>query len=124
MTGKDIIMIRHKELKRAHLIHKVLEGEITQGKAAELASLSERQVRRIVKRIREEGDKGIVHKSRGKESSRKTPHKLKERIVSLYRQQYEGFGPTLTAEKLFERDGIQVSKETVLVVSMGMQTYL
>lgn len=113
MTGEDIIMMRHRELKRIHLIHKVLEGEITQGKAAELASLSERQVRRIVKRIREEGDKGIVHKSRGKESSRKTPHKLKERIVSLYRQQYEGFGPTLTAEKLFERDGIQVSKETV-----------
>lgn len=113
MTGEDIIMMRHKELKRIHLIHKVLEGEITQGKAAELASLSERQVRRIVKRIREEGDKGIVHKRRGKESSRKTHHKLKERIVSLYRQHYEGFGPTLTSEKLFERDGIQVSKETV-----------
>lgn len=113
MAGKDIIMIRQKELRRLHIMHKVIEGEITQEKAAELAGLSERQVRRVVKRIRQEGDEGIAHRARGRESGRKTPRKVKERIVSLYRQQYEGFGPTLTAEKLSERDGIQVSKETV-----------
>jgi DNA-binding transcriptional regulator LsrR (DeoR family) len=64
MAGKDIIMVQQKELKRLHVIHKVIEGTLTQQDAAGLISLSERQIRRIVKRIRKEGDQGIVHKSR------------------------------------------------------------
>jgi transposase len=113
MAGKDIIMIRQKELKRLHVIHKVIEGVLTQVEAAGILSLSERQIGRIVKRIREEGDKGIQHRSRGKESNRRLPKKLIERVVWLYQTKYQGFGPTLTAEKLFELEGIHVSKETV-----------
>jgi transposase len=113
MAGKDIIMIRQKELKRLHVIHKVIEGVLTQVEAAGILSLSERQIGRIVKRIREEGDKGIQHRSRGKESNRRLPKKLIERVVWLYQNKYQGFGPTLTAEKLFELEGIHVSKETV-----------
>jgi len=113
MAGKDIIIMRQKELKRLHVIHKVIEGELTQVQAAEILSLSERQIGRIVKRIREEGDKGIQHRSRGRESSRRLPKKLKDRVVRLYLQKYKGFGPTLTSEKLFEIESIDLSKETV-----------
>ena len=113
MAGKDIIMIRQKELKRLHVIHKVIEGVLTQVEAAGILSLSEQQIGRIVKRIREERDKGIQHRSRGKESNRRLPKKLIERVVWLYQNKYQGFGPTLTAEKLFELEGIHVSKETV-----------
>lgn len=113
MAGKDIIMARQKELKRLHVIHKALEGAITQAEAARLTGLSERQIRRIVKRIQQEGDSGIVHKSRGIQSNRSKPQKLKDRMAELYRQKYMGFGPTLTAEKLSEADGINLSDETV-----------
>lgn len=113
MAGKDIFMVRQKELRRLHVIHRVIEGELTQADAARTLSLSERQIRRIVKRIREEGDGGIRHRSRGKESGRKLPKKLIARIAWLYQEKYQGFGPTLTSEKLFELDGIPVSKETV-----------
>jgi len=113
MAGKDIIMVRQKELRCLHVIHKVLEGEITQEEAAELVCLSERQIRRIVRRIREEGDTGIAHRSRGRESNRKKPKKLRERIIVLYQEKYSGFGPTLAAEKLSELDGIEVSDETL-----------
>lgn len=112
MSGKDIIMIRQKELKRLHVIHRVLNGEITQAEASEILSLSERQIRRIVSRIRQEGDIGIIHKSRGKESSRKLPEKLTERVVYLYQQKYQGFGPTLFSEKLAELEDIHISDET------------
>lgn len=47
MAGKDIIMVRQKELKRLHVIHKVIEGALSQKEAADLISLSERQIRRI-----------------------------------------------------------------------------
>jgi len=113
MAGKDIIIMRQKELKRLHVIHKVMERELTQAEAAEILSLSERQICRIVKRIREEGDKGIQHRSRGRESSRRLPKKLKDRVVRLYLEKYKGFGPTLTSEKLYEYDAIELSKETV-----------
>ncbi len=76
MSRKDIIMIRQKELKRLHVIHRVLNGEITQAEASEILSISRRQTRRIISRIRQEGDIGIVHKLRGKESNRKLPKKL------------------------------------------------
>jgi len=111
MAGGDTIMLRQKELKRLHVIHKVLEGTLTQRQGAGLISLSERQIRRIVTRIREEGDEGIRHRSRGKPSKRKLP--FKERIVKLYRKHYGDFGPTLFTEKLAEREAITVSRETV-----------
>jgi len=111
MVEGDIIMVRQTELKRLHVIRKVMEGTLTQRDAADLISLTERQIRRIVARIREEGDKGIRHKSRGRPSHRKLP--FKERTVQLYRSTYPDFGPTLFTEKLQEREGISVSRETV-----------
>jgi transposase len=111
VAGEDIIMVRQKELKRLHVIHKVIEGTLAQKDAVDLIALTERQIRRIVKRIQEEGDGGIRHKSRGKPSLRKLP--FKQRIVELYREHYPDFGPTLFTEKLKEREGITVSRETV-----------
>ena len=112
MAEKDIVMLRQKDLKRLHVMHKVLEGTMTQAEAADLISLTERQIRRIVKRIRQEGDKGIGHAARGKPSNRKLPKKLKNRIVRLYTTTYHDFGPTLFTEKLEEREGIVISRET------------
>ena len=112
MAGEDSIMLRQRELKRLHMIHKVLEGTLTQAEAAALISLTDRQLRRIVKRIRKEGDTGICHKARGKPSNRRLPLKLKKRIVRLYQKTYTDFGPTLFTEKLEEREGIVISRET------------
>jgi len=112
MAEKDMVMLRQKDLRRLHVVHKVLEGTMTQAEAAELVSLSERQIRRIVQRLRQEGDKGICHRARGKPSNRKLPKKLKDRIVRLYRTTYADFGPTLFTEKLEERQGIVISRET------------
>jgi hypothetical protein len=113
MAGEDIIMIRQGELKRLHVIQKVLERVIKQVEAAEILSLSGRQIRRIVKRIRCEGGRGIVHQSRGRPSNRRTPDKVKNKVIRLYRAQYKDFGPTLASEKLSERDGIGISDETL-----------
>lgn len=113
MAGRDIIIMRQKELKRLYVIHKVMEGKLTQVEAAEILSLSDRQISRIVKRIQKEGDRGIQHRSRGRESTRRFPKKLKDKVVRLYLEKYKGFGPTFTSEKLYETDGIQLSKETV-----------
>jgi len=76
MAGKDIIMATQEELKALHLIRKALDKIITQKEAAEAIGLSERQLRRKAKRIREEGDKGIINRSRGKPSNRAKPGRV------------------------------------------------
>lgn len=113
MTERDIIVMRKKELHKLYAIKEVEEGRKSQRTAGELLNLSGRQVRRLVKRFREEGEEGITHKSRGKESKRKIRQELRDRVVELYRKGYEGFGPTLFTEKLREKEGIEVSDETV-----------
>ena len=113
MAGKDIIMASQEELKRLHVIQKVLEGVIKQVEAAEMLALSSRQVRRIVKRVKAEGDRGIIHKSRGRPSNRKIADQIRDEVINLYQLQYKDFGPTLASEKLLEREGIRISDETL-----------
>ena len=76
-------MARQKELKRLHVIEKVLEGMIKRVEAAEILSLSGRQIRRIVKRIRSEESRGIIHRARGKPSNRRISQKIKERVIKF-----------------------------------------
>lgn len=113
MAGKDIIMLNEKELKRLHIIKKVFEGVLKQIKACEILGLSERQIRRLVKKVRREGDRGIAHKSRGKASNRAIAREIKEKVIELYRKELKGFGPTLACEKLYEIEGIKMSDETL-----------
>ena len=113
MAGEDIIMATPEELRRLHVIQRVLEGGLKQVEAAEILSLSFRHIRRVVKRVRGEGERGIVHRLRGRPSNRKIPDQLKDKVIKLYRKIYKGFGPTLASEKLLERDGVRLSDETL-----------
>ena len=112
MAGKDIITVSQKELKRLHVIQKVIEKSVKQIEAVELLSLCGRQIRRIVKRVKREGEGGVIHKSRGKASHNNLPEKIKEKVVKLYRGKYKGFGPLLFSEKLREIEKIRISDET------------
>ncbi len=119
MAEEGMMMARQRELKRLHVIEKVLEGMIKQVEAAEILSLSGRQIRRIVKRIRSEGSRGIIHRSRGKPSNRKISERTREKVINLYRSQYQDFGPTLASEKLLERNGIGINDETLRIWLLG-----
>jgi hypothetical protein len=119
MAEEDMIMVRQRELNRLHVIEKVLEGIIKQVEAAEILSLSGRQIRRIVKRIKSEGSRGIIHRSRGRPSNRRISQEMKERVINLYRAEYKDFGPTLASEKLLERNGIGVNDETLRIWLLG-----
>ena len=102
-----------KERDRMKVIHQVAQGELRQRQAAQLVGLSERQVRRIVRRYEREGDVGLVHRSRGRASNRTIPATVREEAVRLIRECYSDFGPTLAGETLAERDGIVLSRETL-----------
>ena len=110
---KDIFMMKGKEIKRYQVIRKVLERGINQQEASEYLGISDRQVRRIVKRVRLNGESGVIHKLRGKEGNRHSQVRFKQKVLELYQKSYWDFGPTLASEKLLERDGVKINDETL-----------
>lgn len=110
---EDKLLMRPQEGKRLHLIHQALEKKIQQKQAAELAGLSERQMRRLMKRVREEGDGGILHRRRGQPSNRRFSDKVREKVLRLFEKKYADFGPTLASEKLETMDRIRMHPETL-----------
>ena len=113
MAEKDMITMSRQEAKRLHIIHQAMEQKITQTEAATLIDLSDRQIRRMIKRIRKEGDEGICHRSRGQTSNHRIPKKIKDKTLKLFREQYKDFNLVHATEKLSEVHGITLSDETL-----------
>ena len=108
---KDIITMSKRELARLPVIHKAMEKMITQVKAAEMIALSERQVRRLIRKIEHGGDQAIIHQNRGKPSPVKLSEEKARAIISIIKKKYHDFGPTFAAEKLWERENIKIGRE-------------
>src|SRR4030095_8457583 len=77
------------------------------------AGLSPRQMRRLMKRVEAEGDRGIVHRRRGQPSNRRIGDKIKQKVLALFEKHYPDYGPTLASEKLHERHRIEIHPETL-----------
>ena len=113
MARRDMIVMSIREVRRLKAVQSAIDRHITQKTAARMVGLSERQVRRLVKVVNEQGDKGIIHELRGRPSNRRLSEEVRGRVLSLYQERYPDFGPTFATEKLFERDGIRISDETL-----------
>ena len=81
--------------------------------AAAVLGMSARQVQRLLRRFRIEGAAAIRHKARGRRSNNRVHDGVRDYALILIRESYADFGPTLAAEKLAERHGLVVSRETV-----------
>jgi hypothetical protein len=55
----------------------------------------------------------LVNRRRDRASNSRLPEDTRQQVARFLRDNYPDFGPTLAAEKLAERDGIVVSRETV-----------
>ncbi len=102
-----------RELDRVKCIQAVVDGDLQACKAAERLGISTRQLRRLTQRYRTEGPVGLISRACNRPSNNRLDPELEQRVVSILRESYGDFGPTLAAEKLAARHGIQVSHETV-----------
>jgi len=107
-----------KEMRRAGILARVKSGELKLGNAAVMMGISYRQSKRMAKRYREEGAKGLKHGSAGRESNRRKPKKFRERVLRLVGKKYSGeegerFGPTLAAEHLAGDYDVEVNAQTL-----------
>ena len=110
--NEDRIEMSQRERDRLKVMSAVLAGKRTQSEAGRLLDLCVRQVRRLQRRLEQEGDLGVVHRQRGRASHRAKDSQIRQVAVQTYRQEYAGFGPTLAAEKLLAR-GVVVDHETL-----------
>jgi hypothetical protein len=106
------IALSQRERDRLKVLHEVEQRQLTQIEAGRRLGVTDRQVRRLLTRVRQKGDGAVVHGLRGRPSNRKLPARWAQRVVARARQRYAGFGPTLAAEHLAE-DGLAVSRETL-----------
>lgn len=107
-------MMNQKERDRLQLFGRVKDGQMTLVEASDRLGLSYRQAKRLWRRYRAEGDAGLVHRSRGRPSNnRRSADAGRERAIGLYREHYQGFGPTLASQQMALRDGLVVDHETL-----------
>ena len=95
-------------LKRAH------DQTMTQREAAGRIGVSERWVRKLLRRMKREGDRVVVHGLRGRASNRKIAPQVQAQAIEILKQpEWHDFGPTFASEQLAKRHGIQLSDETL-----------
>jgi len=107
-----------RELRRAGVLARVKAGTLPLTAAAELMDVSYRQAKRLYRRYRAAGAKGLRHRSAGRASNRAVARRPRARVLALIRAKYSGrieerFGPTLAAEHLASEDGVTVDPETL-----------
>lgn len=113
MAATERITMTMRELDRFKVIQDVADGKLKPWRAAERLELTTRQVRRLVARLREHGPAGLVSGHRAKPGNRRLDPGAADRALSIIRDRYADFGPTLACEKLWECHGIRLAKETV-----------
>ncbi|MGB2672624.1 MAG: ISNCY family transposase [Candidatus Acidiferrum sp.] len=110
---QETLPLSQKELQRVSVIGACIKGDMACARAAVLLSLSVRQVKRWKKRMREEGEAALAHANRGRPSPRRLPDDAAAQIVQLARGTYAGFNDHHLCEKLVEREGFSISRETL-----------
>lgn len=113
MVRKDIIEMSTEEIRRAGVLEETKKSRITQKRAAEIIGISERQVRRLLRKVRKEGIESIIHGSRGAPGSRRIPDRIREEVLKIHKEKYPDFGPTFAVEKLYENHAFVIDHDTL-----------
>ncbi len=74
MSG--VIIMPEKDLEKIKIMQFLLNKQMTQGQAAKILNITERQVPNVFKKYQEFGNKGVISKKIGKP----TNHQLSENV--------------------------------------------
>lgn len=102
-----------RDLQRTEVLSEVLAGRRTTVSAASVLNVSVRQAQRLSSRYKDGGGAALIHKAPGRTASNRINVDVRDYTLELVRQNYRDFGPTLAAEVLLERNGIEVSRATL-----------
>lgn len=96
-------------MKMQEVILRAASGELSWIQAADILGVSPRTLRRWKHRLEERGSEGLLDRRCQRPGLRRIPLSELERILTLYREQYDGFNAHHFHEKLVERHAVKVS---------------
>jgi hypothetical protein len=118
--SEERIEMSQQERDRLQWLKQARQKRIRQREAAERMGVTERRVRKLLQRMKQVGDRVVVHGLRGRPSNRKLPEAVREKAVRILSQEvYRGFGPTLASEYLAKRHRVQVGRESLRQLMLG-----
>jgi len=112
-AGVTVVSMSKREFDQHEVLLGVQSGRLRIAEACALLRLSRRQTFRLLRGVREGGAASLVSKRRGRPSDRRLPDAVRHLAMVLVGEHYRDFGPPLAAEKLAERHGCTVSRETL-----------
>jgi transposase len=108
----ETVTMSYREREHLKVIGRIEAGELTVAEAAESIHVTERQMYRLLRRYRQEGDRGLIHRLRGRPSNLAYAGEIRTTAMRLYRELYSDYGPTLFAEKLEFYHDLKIARQT------------
>lgn len=105
-------IMSEKEVYTLKILEKIIDKRLSLTLGAKQLNLTPRHLRRLKKAYLAGGASALISKKRGR-TNHQHGAKLKSLVLSLIREHYHDYGPTLAAEKLAEHHQIFVSRETI-----------
>src|SRR5690349_5205969 len=102
-----------QEFSRLDVLLRVQSGRLRVSDACVLIGLQRRQVFRLLRGLKQDGATSLLSTRRGRPSNHRLPAEVRILALSIVRERYSDFGPSLAAEKLAEHHGCSVSRETL-----------
>jgi hypothetical protein len=103
-----------RDRDRLVVLKKARKKLITHKQAAVELELTERHVRRLLKRLAAEGDKAVVHGLRGRASNRKLSEEVRQKALAILSlPEWKGFGPTLASYHLAKDHDVRIGREAL-----------
>jgi hypothetical protein len=82
---EEKLLLTQRDRDRLKVLHQVRKGQLTQRQAGEQLKLTDRWIRKLLLRMKEQGDRAVVHGLRGRPSTRRIEEKLEKRAMELVR---------------------------------------
>jgi len=108
------IAMSQEERDKLEWLKRAGDRSMSQREAARRMGISDRWARSLLRRMKQQGDRVVVHGLRGRSSNRKIPATTQKRALAILQEpDWHDFGPTFAAEQLAKHHHIQVGKETL-----------
>jgi len=111
-----------RDIEKFEVLNKVKERTIKQVSAAKILNITPRHLRRLLRKLKKDGPKGIVSRKIGTPGNNQLSQGAKDRILDFFKDEdHCDFGPTLAHEYLMENGAIcSVSSVRTVMIRKGL----
>lgn len=102
-----------KTQREAELLQRVVIGDLGLVEVAKIMGYTTRTAYRRIKRFRQQGMDGLVHRLVGRRSNRAKDPAVREHVVSLYRSFGKGMSLSAVVDKIRQEEGIALCRESL-----------